>query len=305
MGAELSADAGQWDACATGFALLCYLGYGHTQRAGHFRTQVANGLAWLEEAQAEDGSFSPNNYVHAVATMAVVEAHAMCPDSRLEAMGRRAVAVILARQNPYLGWDYGAPSTRNDTSVTGWQIMALKSAKAAGFDIGTAFDGALAHLDRVTPALISGEGARLAEDCAYTYYTDKDDPGHRNSTMTAISMLCRIFMGARVASPLLAGHTRMVAEHMPAAYDGAGLYEWYYATLAMHQVGGRNWAAWGAAITRVLEGVQCGKGCARGSWDPTTDFACQKAGRLFATVMGCLSMEVPFRYARMGAMQRI
>ena len=48
----------------------------------------------------------------------------------------RAVRFIIEAQNQNHGaWDYRPKSNRIDTSVSGWQIMALRSARMAGIKI--------------------------------------------------------------------------------------------------------------------------------------------------------------------------
>ncbi|MFH1708818.1 MAG: hypothetical protein ABIF71_13000, partial [Planctomycetota bacterium] len=257
---------------------------------------VANGLAFLEAAQQEDGTFSSNNYVHAITTMAIAEAYGMTKSANLQAVGEKAVKVILSRQNEYLGWDYGNPCPRNDTSVTGWQVMALKSSKAAGFDIGNAFEGAKNHMDKITPEVQGDSDPRLADLCAYTYYTDKDKPGDRNVTCTSISLLCRVFMGQDTNSRIMQALANKMIENVPTTIQDGEFYMWYYATLAMFQMGGDYWKKWNESLKKVLCDNQVMGGCADGSWNPTTDYSCQKGGRLFTTATGCLSLEVYYRY---------
>ena len=79
--------------------------------------------------------------------MALAEAYSSGNDVRLKPVVEQAVQVILDRQTvgsdgyPY-GWDYSAGNvSRQDTSVSGWCIMALKSAKMAGIDVGQGMEG--------------------------------------------------------------------------------------------------------------------------------------------------------------------
>ena len=54
---------------------------------------------------------------------------------------RRALAYALAAQGPNGGWKY-EPGQPGDMSVTGWYMMALKSAQMAGLEVpkGTPVD---------------------------------------------------------------------------------------------------------------------------------------------------------------------
>jgi uncharacterized cupredoxin-like copper-binding protein len=287
--------------CATGFALLCFLGAGHTHKAGRFRQQVADGLAFLEAHQTDDGAFSKGSYGHAITTMAIAEAYGMTKSAALKEKAQKAVDIILKRQNEYLGWGYyKQPSPRNDTSVTGWQVMALKSAKSAGLSIGQGFEGAQNHFKIVTPDIIGGDSEpKLSRHVGYMFMTpDKVVVQRkRNSTMTAIGCLARVFMGEDTEGIMLRAHGNKLLEHLPGQDKDGNFYMWYYATLAMFQMGGEYWKQWNVALKKVLLDSQRKGGCEDGSWDPMKkSYTCPKTGRIFSTATGCLSLEVYYRY---------
>ena len=74
----------------------------------------------------------PAMYCHAIATFAMGEAYGMTGERRLDQPLRRAIAYTIAAQDPYGGgWRY-KPREAGDTSLLGWQFMALKSAETAG-----------------------------------------------------------------------------------------------------------------------------------------------------------------------------
>ena len=142
------------DEAMTGYALLCFLGAGYDQKhISKYRQVVKKGLDWLVSSQKADGLIGSRNYEHAVAAMALAEAYGMTGDPSLKEPAQKAVDVILARQarDPAaadaayagLGWDYvQANPGRMDSSVTGWKVMALKSAKMAGLDVKGGLEGA-------------------------------------------------------------------------------------------------------------------------------------------------------------------
>ncbi|MFC1479483.1 prenyltransferase/squalene oxidase repeat-containing protein [Planctomycetota bacterium] len=280
----------------TAFALLCFLGAGHTQNRGKFRQQIADGLSFLKQAQAQDGSFAQNNYTHAVAAMALAEAYGMTKAASLREPAEKAVKVCLNRQTKEFGWDYSSASTRSDTSVTGWNVMALKSAKSAGLEIGDAFSRITSHLKHVTPEI---KGSRshpvLANHVWYQYIKGQaQGSGHSNSRLTAIGLLARVFTGEDAKGLILRAHARKLLEELPST-DKPDYYRTYYASLAMFQMGGTYWKKWNETMKKVLCGTQCKGGCADGSWDPE-GYIGGRMGRLFTTAMGCLSLEVYYRY---------
>ncbi|MFC1479100.1 hypothetical protein ACFL6F_00745 [Planctomycetota bacterium] len=284
--------------CATGFALLCFLGAGHTHKAGKFRQQVANGLSFLKESQKPDGSFCLIGYQHAVATMAAAEAYGMTKSPELKEMAQKAVDFSLQHQNKdgYLGWDYVGPTTRNDTSVTGWQTMAMKSAKASGLDIGNSFEGIKNLLEKITPELKGGPSEPMLDgDVAYAYNSAKDKASSGNIRLTAIGMLCRVFIGEDTNSEMLRAHANRQLLHLPKP-KRMDFYQWYYATLAMFQMGGEYWKQWNESMKTVLLDSQAKGGCADGSWDAASAPHGRSGGRIFTTAIGCLSLEVYYRY---------
>jgi len=295
------------DNAATGFALLCFLGAGHTHIAGRFRQQVTNGLSNLMKAQKDDGAFCVDNYVHAITTMAITEAYGMTRSAQLKEQVQKAVNLILDRKHEYLAWNYdakgavggylGRSPSRNDTSITGWNVMALKSAKSSGIDIGNGFEGAKKFLEKVTPGIKGGAYKPiLKEHVAYTYWKGKDNPEHRNATLTAIGMLCRVFIGEDTQGKALRAHANMVLKEIPKTFEDANMYQIYYATLAMFQMGGHYWNEWNTAMKKILCDNQCKGGCEDGSWYVKNPVWYNHMGRLFHTAMGCLTLEVYYRY---------
>ena len=75
-----------------------------------------------------------------MATLALGEAYAMTKDDRIRPYLERAVAYTIAAQHPsgggwrYQPWRYQTDDF-GDMSQFGWQLMALKSAQAAGIEI--------------------------------------------------------------------------------------------------------------------------------------------------------------------------
>ena len=88
-------------------------------------------------------------YAHALATMALCEAFGMTGDQRVGAAAQAAVDFIAAAQNRQTGgWRYH-PGEEGDTSVMGWQIMALKSARLAGLKVDQSHHGVGGKISRL------------------------------------------------------------------------------------------------------------------------------------------------------------
>jgi len=77
----------------------------------------------------------------------------------------------------------------------------------------------------------------------------------------------------------------------PSKTRTVNFYYWYHATAALAEVANdARWAAWVAALGPALLDHQRLDGCARGSWDPVSEWSIV-GGRVYATAMGVLTLE--------------
>lgn len=275
----------QSDTGLTGLSLLAFLGAGHTHlRSDQYRETVRRGLSWLLRTQRADGDLQLGGriYCHAMATIALTEAYAMTKDARLRDPAQRAITWLAQAQHAESGgWRYG-PNQFGDTSVFGWAVLALRSARNAGLDVPS---GTWAAARRWLPLVSSGSHGGLA---AYR-------PGYAPShAMTAEALFCRQVLGDQVTDGLVEEASTYVLSRIPDPGD-YHLYYWYYGTLALFQMGGPNWDRWNDRLTSTLLGTQRTAGHARGSWDPGTPFGID-GGRIFATSCSALCLEVYYRY---------
>jgi hypothetical protein len=302
------------DVGVTGLALLAFLGAGETHVAGAYQATVRDGLRWLKDAQDAEGCFGERVgqgflYDHACATLAMAEAFGMTQSKPLREPAQRAIRFVLQSQNAYAAWRYASPADGdNDTSVTGWMGMALKSAKMAGLTIDDqALENALAWVDEMTDPASGRTGytdrggfpSRLAQ-LAARY------PPELSESMTAVGVLLRVFGGrTRERDPLIDRGADRMSARLPLWSPDTGhvdFYYWYYGTLAMYQVGGARWDRWNEAIRKaIIDHQRLDPGaCEHGSWDPIDPWSAS-GGRVYATALNCLSMEVYYRYPVFGA----
>jgi len=268
------------DASMTGLALLCFLGAGHThEREGPYQANVRRALDWLTARQSEDGDLRRGEtmYAQTVATVAMCEALAMTSDQTLALPTRRAVALVMDRAAT------GRPASDRDASVLGWLIFTLESARRAGIDVPRApLDAAERWLDSVESPRNSGRYA----------YTRGVEP---TAAMTAEALFVRQILGHDRESPSMRASSRFILRAPPRWGDGAPTHYWYYATLAMFQQQGPEWAAWNHAMVKELLEHQRTEGPAAGSWDPA-DASSRLAGRVYQTAICTLNLEVYYRY---------
>lgn len=281
-GAGAHADTG-----ITGLALLAFLGAGHSHLQGDYRETVQHGLEFLLRSQSSDGSlagqaeFFASMYCHGMGLLALCEAYALTGDARIRPYLERSVDYTIAAQHPESGgWRY-QKGDQGDMSQFGWQVLALESAMASGVNVP---ERTRLGMRRFLDSVSSGRNQGLA---SYR-------PGERPSpTMTAEAIVCRVFMdqyresqGAEAAEFLRGNRPRASHEN---------LYYWYYGTLAMFQVQGRDWDTWNEALKKQLLSRQRQGGKWGGSWDPDAQWG-RYGGRVFSTALGALCLEVYYRY---------
>jgi hypothetical protein len=312
------------DVGVTGLALLAFLGHGNTTGKGPFRDQVAGGVNWLREAQDINSGLigeevgNPTLYNHAIASMALGEAYVMGKSPMLKRYLQQSTKLILNSQNPYQAWRYGLePTGDNDSSITGWTVFALKTADDAKIPIPKgAYQGAKEWFDTMTDkgtgrtgyAWGNGGGPGGPPSRVKVYL--ERFPPEKSEALTAVSLLCRIFMTdtAKVKTwrehedyELLKKQADLLASKPPLWDDEGGscdMYYWYYGTFAMNQWGGKHWKNWKKAIEKALLPNQRQEaGNFKGSWDPIGPWG-EEGGRVYSTAICTLIMEVYYRYAR-------
>lgn len=321
-------DASDANVAMTGYAVLCFLGYGYDHKTqGPYKNVVKNGISWLLAAQKNDGYFGNRNYEHPVAVMALAEAYAMTADPELRPAVQKGIDQILAHQNQDtakgadgytggLGWDYTKPNDRNDASVTGWNVMALKSALAGGLNVGKGMDGAKRWLDSAWQASNSKNAPIRAGDTTawkdakditaydqsrffYTWHNN-DNKLEGDYGRESIGLVCAIFLGHLNGDPMAESLANTVmATQMPKAFP-TNTYYMYYNTMAIFQMGGERWKKWNDTVRDQLVNAQRKTtDCLDGSWDwEGSQFHGNELGRVLTTAYNTLSLEVYYRFAQ-------
>ena len=144
---------GSWvtgnNAC-NGLALLAFMGHGHVPGHGPYRDVLERGKKYLLASQAKTGYIGylgGSMYMHALATLALVEMYGMDPDPSLEEAVRKAVDLIVRAQSPSGGWRYTPVPGNQDMSVTIMQIVALRAANNAEIPVpAKTFEKATAYV---------------------------------------------------------------------------------------------------------------------------------------------------------------
>lgn len=278
---------------ATAMAMLAFQGNGHTHRKGVYQPQMEKAVKFLLKMQAHDGSFFrdvPGNarlYTQGQCTIALCELYGMSGDGSLKEYCERAVEFCVKSQDSLGGWRY-VPGSDSDTSVTGWILMGLQSARMARLNVPQAtLTKAGKYLD---------EARENKNDVRYGYV-----PGSAaTEVMTAEALLCREYLGwSQNDERLQAGAKFLLSSENLPSWDNRNVYYWYYATQMLHHLEGEPWKKWNGVMRDLLVEKQSRSGKERGSWDPvrpTPDRWGAHAGRLYVTCLSIYILEVYYRH---------
>jgi len=221
-------------------------------------------------------------YDHAIATLALAEAAAMTGDKRYTEAARRGAAFIVAAQDPESGgWRY-VPHEFGDTSVFGWQVMALHACQKLGFEI----PGRTRELaDDWIHLATSGRRRMIAS------YQPRRAP---SPAMTAEMLYARMLLGQKLDDADIKEATDFLVQARPDVHQ-PNVYYWYYGSLCMLQVQNDLWKRWNAQTRDALIALQSKAGGAEGSWNADPKYG-DRGGRVYMTSLALLTLEVYYRY---------
>ena len=269
---------------STGLALLAFFGAGYTQRDdGEYQETIQKGLYYLTNrllqtphgGDLQEGTM----YAQGIAAIALCEAYALTKEEVLKSYAQSAIKFIVYAQDQHGGgWRY-FPGQPGDTTVFGWQLMALKSAQMAGLDVPSpSFSLAQKYLDSVQ----TDEGA------GYGYQS----PLKGTETTTAVGLLSRMYLGWDRERPALAKGIAFLEKTGPLPDN---LYFNYYAAQVLHHADSHGWPRFNGKLRELLVATQATAGHESGSWYFSGGHAVT-GGRHYNTCLAILTLEVYYRY---------
>jgi hypothetical protein len=280
---------------ATSLAILPFMGAGQTHIQGDYKQLVFRGLRFLIQngkpgkkggMPVLDLSEGPGNmYSHGLAAITLCEAYAMTEDPELAGPAQAALNFIAYAQCRDGGWRYRPQQPDGgDTSVTGWQIMALKS-------------GYMGHLN-VPPRTIQGSMLFLdkvqSEDGSMYGYAGKSNK--IRPSCTAIGLLCRMYTGWDKTHPGIVEGVKKLSNVGVLKRD---IYYDYYAAQVLRHYGGSEWDKFNVELRDWLVSTQAKRAGEKGSWhfpDSASHRGPKEGGRLASTAFATMILEVYYRH---------
>ncbi|MEK7866044.1 MAG: hypothetical protein AAB434_05130 [Planctomycetota bacterium] len=287
------------DAGVTGLAALAFLSAGvgpSDQRWPGFSRAVGSALDWIAKRQEGDGALVPSGtpkrvFQHAVGALALIQAVRLGGGTWKEP-AQKAVAWLDASIGP-AGWGYEAGEKGGDTTVTGWAVVTIAAARAAGLSGGDAtLDTAVAWMDAATDDREFEVGYRPKQG--------KNRYAGRSGfpTMAGHALVVRVLVAGDQTSPKATGYASLLAKALPMGNDKGtwDFYYWHVGTPAMWLLdgpsGGPYWKAWSKALGGAVAPSQVsGEECSAGSWldeDPWS----KMAGRVYGAAINAMTLSV-------------
>ena len=306
----------------TAFCLMAFLAKGESPADGQYQQQLAKAVDYIVAQQKTNGLIAktapdqvpiPRNvdhqsvgqtsvYNHAISGLALAEVYGQCTPQQAERVSpaiEKAIKATLEMQQWPLkyphnqgGWRYLGktfPLYDSDLSITGWQLMFLRSAKNAGFDV---------------PKESIDAAVKYVEGC---FLKDKDRRVHaywakrRNAVTRAMAgagVLAMAHAGKHDSQQALDSGDWILAHDFSDYNSDAAAYgkDWpkdryHYGciicTQAMFQLGGKYWEKFFPPLVDVLLANQQ----ADGSWPPEKQE--KPYGSCYSTSLSILSLSVP------------
>ncbi|MBI4833720.1 MAG: hypothetical protein HY811_02715 [Planctomycetes bacterium] len=320
----------EFDVGLTGLALLAFTGANYspgsigprdTFGGIKFGDTVRKAAMYLKGIQKANGMYGENSmlkfmYNQGTCSYGMSDLYCVMKDKGEPAVNvfkdtaLKGVQCIIDSQNDGKAWRYKPKDGDNDMSVSGWCMMALKTAEEGGLIKvpQTVWDGVKAHLDDVTDLGYGGVGYRERGNVAILgSEKEKWDSGqlYTPPSLTAVGIMCRIFMGQNRKDAVIANSAAMLVEggNLPKwdanQYGKIDYYYWFYGSYALNQFDGPKGSCWGKWEKEMLPVVIKSQktksdGCANGSWDPIDRWS-PEVGRIYSTAIAILTLEVYYR----------
>lgn len=278
----------------TSLVVMAFLASGHLPGQGEYGEILTRAVDFAAGCQKEDGLIAlvepephmrlhgPTHtgiYNHAITGLMLSEIYGMTPPAyadQIRPTVEKAVEFTRLRQTEPKqlpqdqgGWRYLKPwpDTDSDLSVTSWQLMFLRSARNAGFEVPSPFvDEALAYVKR---CFISEQGSFV--------YSDSFDGRHPTRGMAGAGILSLSLGGqhqseeAKAAADWVLEHGNFQLYNYQPPDPRTGTVETsrdryhygaWYCTQGMFQLGGDYWKEFFPPLARTLMEHQR----ADGSW---------------------------------------
>jgi antitoxin component YwqK of YwqJK toxin-antitoxin module len=314
--ANIQEDSGCWDpgkyegrsndqsiiAC-TAFSLLTFLGAGHTDRAGKYRKKVKKACEWLISAQHSDGSFTNDNSINGICTMAIAEATGMGFGSgEPKLASEKACKFILSQQNASGGFnDFGKsektePGEYDKMPPTTFCIMGLKSATLAGIqekEIKECFGKTVILFNKV---LSTGDMGESSKGFAWSHAGEDKNENTNDITCLAMALLARQYLSDERSEPWLKAAGKEISLKLPKDINSINYIQGYFQCCTLFQQNREDYDRFEKVYSDLLFQAQTDDEKFFCSWPKIFSGQFVDGGRIISTAFAIYSLEIHYRY---------
>ena len=298
-------DTGANRTSMTSLAILAMAATGHqpTDETPEGQT-MKKALAYVLKPENQDaqgflgGRDGSRMYGHGIATLMLSEMVGMGVDAQMDQLLRerckKAVDLVLRSQSLQKdarnagGWRYMPDSRDSDLSATVWQLMALRSARNAGFDVPKeAITKAVEYVKRCYKAKRDAAGKAdfsVKSACAY-------EPGQNPEYAMAAAGLLSLQVCGEYECPEVVGSADWLKEKKIDWNTEWFFYGTYYYAQGMFQRGGE----YASHARKLVEEILLPKQNPDGSWQGQHGQE-RGSGKVYCTAMGVLSLAVKYHF---------
>ncbi len=302
----------------TSLCVLAFLARGHQPGLGPYGARMDRAIDYVLSCQREDGlfSFQPATntihvdmtaihtavYNHAISGLMLGEVFGHVTGPRMEEVkAGMSKALQFTRElqtRPktheadmggwrYLRLRYDHAAADSDLSVTAWQILFLRSARNAEFNVPQSFvDEAMEFVHRCWDA----------KKGVFNYALEGAGDVRSSRGMVGAGILCLSLAGQHQTPPALRAGDWLLAHPYRRFGELVGtddnfFYSTYYCSQAAAQLGGTYWKGIYEPLAEALLAGQRGDG----SWPPEPQGSISRVGNVYTTAMAVLSLTPPYQ----------
>jgi hypothetical protein len=302
-------DSGQ--PAVTSLCVMAFLSRGHVPNQGQYGRLMVRAIDYVLDMQAPDGvimkqrvsripeAHFEGNYNHAISGLMLGEVYGMTDPDQHERIREVIEQAIRFSRNQQLrrgkkpgeqgGWRYMRPYrlTDSDLSVTAWQLMFLRSARNAEFEVPEQYiQDAMGYIRRSFDPQQQGFVYGL-------YGTDR----YCSRGMVGAGIVS-LALGGEHQSDIAHAAGRWILDssferynHQYRHHEDRYHYSAFYCSQAMFQLGGDYWHQFYPRLLKVLAENQNSDG----SWDRESNGNDHKYGNLYTTALTVLTLTPPYQ----------
>lgn len=290
----------------TSLCILAMLGNGSTMRVGPHKKSIKSGISWLRRLQQlkGTGAFADGTGAHLLATLAMTETYCLSDYKLLKGVAVKGLDHAAKLRSSDGGWRASLDEESSDPSLTVWGTTLLATAVEANLDVPNhALKGVVGWL-RGTKANLAPRSGVLGVDVPVIRQAEL---AHDQSAANAFT-LCWLALThsnptematMQADAAIIRKHALTRARALPRSWEKSpkhklSINEWFLSSHALAQAGDKQTVE---KITEALTKQQSTDGEDKGSWQPIGVWG-EAGGRTWTTAMAVLTLEAPFRYAK-------